>query len=272
MSSDPIKKQNSDHIMCSAGMGVITKDGCLQCALNLQNRCGFDFSLLNALFKDKERTGIHVTDLTGCLRQAFYTKVHAPLEYPHQMLNRFLGTGIHKHIESFAIAEVFDSELPLEGLGLVGTADVVYKNGRIVDYKTTRWLKLDKLPYGSHVQQLNIYAAILRAQGREVTSAAIQYIDLSGPSKCTSCKGPTEPTEDGVMRCTRCGKHLPNGHRGVAIVEVQLEDDKLVAEWIATRLKILELSIESNETPDPEPSYLCDYCPFRSRCEQEIGD
>lgn len=258
--------------MCSAGMGITTKGGCLECALKLENRCGFDYSVLNALYKDKERTGIHVTDLTGCLRQAYYTKVSGAIEYPHQMLTRFLGTGIHKHIEGFAIPEVYDSELPLEGLGLVGTADVVYKNGRLVDYKTTRWLKIDRLPYGSHVKQLNIYAAILRAQGREVTSAAIQYIDLSGPSKCTTCRGPVAPDDGGVMVCQRCGKTLPNAHPGVAIVEVGLEEDALIAEWIHTRLKILELSIEQDQTPEPEPSYLCDYCPFRSRCENEIGD
>ena len=74
------------------------------------------------------------------------------------------------------------------------------------------------------------------------------------------------------MVCERCGKPMPKGHPGAAIVEVALEEDELIAEWIATRLKILELSIEQDRTPEPEPSYLCDYCPFRRRCENEIGD
>ena len=153
------------------------------------------------------------------------------------------------------------------GLEIANTHN--YVTGDVVTHNTTRWIKLDKLPYGSHVQQLNIYAALLRAQGRTVTSAAIQYIDLSGPSKCTTCKGPTEPGADGVMRCKRCGKTLATAHPGVALVEVALEDDSVVAEWIQTRLKILEMSIEGRETPDAEPSYLCDYCPFQSKCEQE---
>jgi hypothetical protein len=163
MPQTQIKKKNNDKILCSAGRGEMFKVHCLNCALSQQNVCGFDYSLLLALYKDKEREGIHVTDLTGCLRQAYYNKVEAPLEYPHEMLNRFLGTGIHKHIESFADPDLYDSEMPLSAFGLVGTADVVYKDGRIIDYKTTRWLTLSRLPYGSHVQQLNIYAALLRA-------------------------------------------------------------------------------------------------------------
>jgi CRISPR/Cas system-associated exonuclease Cas4 (RecB family) len=270
MSDPTTKKQNSELIMCSAGRGVMTKTGCLACAAQLTNECGFDYSLLNALYSDKERSGIHVTDLTGCLRQSYYSKTEAPLEFPHQMLTRFYGTAVHAHIESFPMPEFFDSELSVDALGLVGTADIVYKNGRLVDFKTTRWLMKNKLPYGSHVRQLNVYAALLRAQGREVTSAAIQYIDLSGPTKCTSCKGPTEPDAGGVMVCTRCGKTLPNGHPGVAMVEVELEDDATVAEWINTRRKILEMALESRISPDPDPSYLCDYCAFAQRCAKEI--
>src|SRR6185295_15008554 len=114
-----------------------------------------------------------------CLRQAYYTKTSPPVEYVHDMLNRFIGTGLHQFIEGFESPE-FTNEMPLQALGLVGTADVVYDNGRVIDFKTTRWMKPAKLPYGSHAMQLNIYAALLRAQGKEVTSLAIQYIDLSG--------------------------------------------------------------------------------------------
>jgi CRISPR/Cas system-associated exonuclease Cas4 (RecB family) len=270
MSSNPIKKQNGKQIKCDASKGVMDKNQCLACAFEGENHCGFDYALLNALYRDQERAGIHVTDLTGCIRQAYYVKTKAPVEYPHEMLNRFLGTAVHKHIESYPDnLQSYDSELPLEGLGLVGTADVVYKDGRIVDFKTTRWLKIDRLPYGSHAQQLNVYAALLRAQGREVNSAAIQYIDMSGPSKCPTCKGPCAPSEDGVMVCTRCGRTLPNAHPGVALVEVELEPPSVVGEWIETRLKIIQLALETGEAPDGEPSYLCDYCAFVQQCANE---
>jgi CRISPR/Cas system-associated exonuclease Cas4 (RecB family) len=264
-----IQKQNSDTILCDAGSGEISKIDCLQCAASNHNTCGFGYALLNALFKSNEqdRKGIHVTDLTGCLRQAYYAKEYYPKEYPHDMMARFLGTAVHKYIESFNDGK-FESELPVEGMGLVGTADTVY-GSRVEDTKTTRWIKLDKLPYGSHVQQVNIYAALLKAQGRSIDTAAIQYIDMSGPSKCSKCRGPVAPGEDGVFICHRCGHSLPGWHPGVALVEIQLEEPGMVAEWIQTRLKILEMALENGEAPDSEVSYLCDYCPFQRQCAEE---
>jgi len=263
-----IKLQKNDDIMCSAGRGRVKRVGCLACALSHNNQCGYDYSLLNALYSDKERTGIHVTDLTGCLRKAFYEKMNGALEYPHEMIARFVGTAVHGYIERFP-SEHLDQELPLSALGIEGTADVVYKNGRIVDYKTTRWMNINKLPYGSHAKQVNIYAALLRAQGREVKSAAIQYIDVSGPTKCSTCKGPTKPGEDGVMECTRCGRPLPNAHTGAYLVEIELEPESVIAEWIETRKKILDMALEAGTTPEAEPSFLCDYCAFVQKCTSE---
>ena len=103
------------------------------------------------------------------------------------MLARFLGTAVHKYIEGFSAGNLRQRipRRPRTGRD----RRVVYKNGRIVDYKTTRWLKIDKLPYGSHVQQLNIYAALLRSTGPGSTIAAIQYIDMSGPSKMLQVQG-----------------------------------------------------------------------------------
>ena len=123
-------------------------------------------------------------------------------------------------------------------------------------------MKPNKLPYGSHEKQLNIYAAILRAQGKEIASAAIQYIDLSGPSKCTTCRGPLAPGEDGVPKCKRCGKFMPNAHYGAHLVEIELEPPSVIAEWIETRRVLLEMSLDGETPPNPEPSFLCDYCPF----------
>ena len=110
---------------------------------------------------------------------------------------------------------------------------------------------------------------MLRAQGREVTSAAIQYIDVSGPSKCPSCKGKCAPGQDGVMQCTRCTRVLPNAHTGAYVVEIPLEPEAMISEWIQTRRKILEMSLEAGETPEAEPSFLCDYCSFVEKCTSE---
>ncbi len=243
------------------------KTDCLVCAKAGNQSCNFDYAMIKALFSDKEREGVHVTDLTGCLRRAYYEKTRPPLEYLHTQMSRFLGTAIHSVLEKINDPEI-ETEKGLDGYGITGTADVVYKNGRIVDYKTTRWMTPSRLPYGSHVGQLNIYASILRSQGVKVTSAAIQYIDVSGPTKCRSCKVVCVPDEQGYAKCPKCGNYPLNGHLGVLLYEVPLDNDDQVAEEISIRRKALELSVEANEMPEAEPSYLCDYCPFQKECEQ----
>ena len=71
------------------------------------------------------------------------------------------------------------------------------------------------------------------------------------------------------MVCTRCTKVLPNAHTGAHLVEIQLEPDEMIAEWIDTRHKILQMSLEAGETPESEPSFLCDYCAFVDKCTSE---
>ncbi len=261
-----MKNQKSDKILCSAGRGEVSKDTCLACALSRNQDCGFDYSMIKALFSDKEREGVHVTDLTGCLRKAYYDKTRPPVEYLHTQMSRFLGTAIHSVLEKIE-DENLESEMSLEGYGIVGRADVVYKNGRIVDYKTTRWMTPSRLPYGSHVAQLNIYASLLRSKGIQVTSAAVQYIDVSGATKCRQCRVPVIPDENGYPKCPKCENHPQNAHLGVALYEIPLDSDDEIADMISIRRKELELSVETGEAPEAEVSYLCDYCPFQKECE-----
>jgi hypothetical protein len=157
----------------------------------------------------------------------------------------------------------------MQTIGLEVSNTHNYITSGVVTHNTTRWMKPNNLPYGSHAKQVNIYAAMLRAQGREVKRAFIQYVDLSGPSKCTTCKGPAKPGEDGVMVCTRCTKVLPNAHTGAHLVEIELEPEAMIAEWVQTRKKILEMSLEAGETPESEPSFLCDFCAFVDKCTSE---
>jgi CRISPR/Cas system-associated exonuclease Cas4 (RecB family) len=268
MQQTTLKIENKlvESVRCSAGRGVTTKTECLACALRLDNACGFDYAVLKAMYNDKQRFGIHVTDLTGCLRRSYYDKTIGALEYPHQNIARFLGTSVHKALE--LKDEHLTSEMHLEGFNVVGTADVVYKNGRIVDYKTTRWLVPAKLPYGSHVTQINIYAAMLRAQGHPVTSAAIQYIDLSGATKCRACSIPYEPNVGGYAACPQCANRVPTAHLGAMLVEVPLEDNPTVVDWINLREKMLTLSLETSTLPDPEVGFLCNYCAFKTQCQE----
>ena len=65
-------------IKCSAGKGVMDHDDCLICSLSGTQKCGYDYAILRALYSHSEvedrAKEIHVTDMTGCLRKAWYSK------------------------------------------------------------------------------------------------------------------------------------------------------------------------------------------------------
>ena len=256
-------------IICSAGKGTLTKDECLACALARNNTCGYDYTLLKSLFGgDQDRSGeIHVTDLTGCLLKSFLDKKNPQPEYVHDKLAKGLGVLFHKALE--VSDEHVDAEVALAYENMVGRADVVYKNGRLIDLKTSRWLSPDRLPYGSHELQVNLYAYMLRASGKPVTSMAIQYIDLSGPTKCRACKTTVRLNADSVLACPKCGKEPKGAHLGAVLMEVSLMSDREIREYIDGSRKELEKALAGDKEPQAEPSYLCAYCSHNCPAGQE---
>ena len=250
----------------SPSKGVVEADECLSCAKNRENTCGIDYGLIRALLDRQDRSEeVHVTDLTGCLRKAYWEKVNPQPRYVHEGLVLALGTAVHGFLEGSD--DHMDCELPLEGLGVQGTADVVYKDGRVVDWKSTRWMYPDKLPYGSHALQVNIYAELLRQQGRPVESLAIQYIDMSGPTKCRKCKQVVVP-QNGDLVCPVCGDAPKGAHRGAILKEIPMLAPREIKELIEERGGALNMALESGLVPDAEPGYLCAYCSFTVRCPE----
>ena len=261
------------QITCSAEKGVLDTQKCLACSLAGENPCGYDYAVLENMFADSQhearKNEIHVTDLTGCIRKAWYDKTQASAEYPHEMLTRWLGTKIHAAVEGSD--DYLDSELPVVWDSLVGKSDIVYKNGRIVDLKTTRWLMPAKLPYGSHVLQVNIYAIMLRKMGREVSKLQIQYIDASGPTKCRACRLVVRLYQ-GEYRCPSCGKVVKNAHLGAMLVEVPILSDEEVLERISERKENLENAMAMGIAPQREPGYLCSYCSNVDICQPAVTE
>ena len=251
----------------------MTTGACLLCALNsVRPDCGFDYSLLKSLLDDhsEERRGeIHVTDLTGCIRKAWYDKVNPSPEFVHEKLARWMGTAIHAHIDGSD--EHLDSELPVRWNGLVGTADIVYKDNRVVDLKSTRWVYPEKLPYGSHSLQVNIYAHMLRSMGRSPQQLFIQYIDVSGPTKCRKCKVPVQMF-DAQLKCPNCFQFVKGAHLGAIMVQVPLMDPHQVEAYVSERKETLEASLFLGSEPERETGYLCAYCSHRAVCSPEISD
>ncbi len=261
---------------CLATGEELTWAACLDCARGGDQPCGWDYALLRAVKKHQERQryGIHVSDVKSCLRKAWYERTSLPaIEAPSESMYVMLGTMTHNILEGSDHTVI--SEMPvsakLNGYELLGTVDAYYpKLGRIVDYKTTRRISKDKLPYGDHEAQVVIYAIMLRQMGLRVESAAIQYIDLMGPAKCTYCKvGQLIPGQE-IFTCKNCGTevdaHHQSIHAGAVTYEVDLSNADLLAEEIELRLTELNNALESHEPPVGEPAWLCRYCKFNEEC------
>lgn len=162
-----------------------------------------------------------------------------------------------------------------DGIELLGRVDAYHPQiRRVVDYKTTRYINQDKLPYGNHEDQLRTYAVMLRAMGLPVESAAVQYIDLTGPTRCRYCKtGQLVPAQE-IFICDNCGREWERNattHDGAAQYEVSLEGLDAWEEVLKHRMKTLSDALENDIPPVGEPSSLCAFCPFRKECEYVDG-
>ena len=65
------------NYICSGTQHLnVTRQICLGCALENGHDCGMDYSFLTSFWDwtSDKREGIHVSDLTGCLRRSFYDK------------------------------------------------------------------------------------------------------------------------------------------------------------------------------------------------------
>ena len=263
MSNASIKKLNSDTLLCSGGKGEVTKEACLACALSMNQTCGYDYSLIKIMLSDHERTGIHVTDITGCLRKAWYEKTQTQPEFLHMRAYLLIGNAMHGHLEANGDGEV---EKKIEAMGLEGTMDI-YRDGMIIDTKTTRWLNPEKLPYGSHAMQVNIYAEMMRSLGHEVKKLFLSYIDMSGPTKCKTCKAVFVPDSTGYLSCPRCHREYSGAHMGAELIQIEQYPREEVQQYINERRDRLTDSLKTMEAPDREASFLCDYCSFKEICK-----
>lgn len=262
------------EVICSVGFGQMSAEACLKCAASHDRPpCGFDYAVLKAIYASNEKSEraneVHVTDLTGCPRKAYLDKRQPAAERPHEMLVRWLGSGFHGMVESKDA--LFKSELPVAHDGIVGRSDIVYEDGRLVDLKYTRWMYIDKLPYGSHTLQVNIYGWMLRKMGRKIDRLQIQYIDASGPTKCRKCRLAVRMI-GGMLACPKCGAAPKGAHLGVYLVDIPVMTDEEVLYHIKDRKDNLEAALAMGMPPEREPGFLCGYCPHLDTCQPELTD
>ena len=121
------------QITCSAEKGVLDTQKCLACSLAGENPCGYDYAVLENMFADSQhearKNEIHVTDLTGCIRKAWYDKTQASAEYPHEMLTRWLGTKIHAAVEGVLASDPGEGRVHNQRVGRADVAARVAHGG-----------------------------------------------------------------------------------------------------------------------------------------------
>ena len=258
------------EIICPAGNGTLNHTDCLECSSTNPTPCGYSYSLLKAIYgRAQDRSGeVHVTDITGCLRKAYFDKLLPAPERVSDKLVKFLGVAVHESVEDKD--EFMESEIPVEALGIVGKSDALYADGTLLDFKTTRWMIPDRLPYGSHELQVNIYAHLLRLAGKKVERLFIQYVDMSGPTKCRKCNVVVEKVGDQLL-CPKCLAAPRGAHLGALLVEVPMQDEASLEELIKTRVGLLRAAMEGGAQPPAEPSFLCQYCNNTLSCPEGMA-
>ena len=249
---------------------------CLECAIE-DGPCGIPYSLLKAgsVIMTKPRPEVHVTDLCGCLRRAYFSKVADYYEDPGDWIAAIMGIFIHSKMESFA-PEGSHRELSLtattpSGVQVTGTVDLLV-NETIEDYKSKGWLDVSKCPSTSHTRQINIYRWLLAENGYNANRGYVNYIALRGATRCRTCKCALIQQDTGEWECPECHKiwAKDKAHRGIYRASVEMYPPDKVISWIDKQALLLNDAIITGKIMpkvDSDGEWVCSYCTFQSECE-----
>lgn len=242
-------------IKCEYRKGIFTKDECLKCALDGENKCPYTYALLSRMLKESTRdeedplTVIHVTDLLGCPRSSFLRKTLKYIDSIDNLYIRARGTAFHYMLETSEKHEDIIREKSIElpfslgkGKGrtkkfkLKGRFDEFNtKTGTLIDYKSTKEVPKYNYAYTYHSQQLMIYAYMInKILGYKVKNIEVVYMDPSKAKRVTVKDTPMAETEA----------------------------------FIKQRLTLYVDVIKNPEGNTYELGYSCKFCPvsIRSRC------
>jgi len=172
---------------------------------------------------------IHVSEVSGCLRKAYYTR-RTPMKAAdtvHVIMT--IGNGVHQQLQQYLVSQGWRSEVEViwnfKKFRLTGHIDLYHpKENIVVELKTIN--KKPGKPYQNHLIQLNAYMKMINA-----AKGYLVYI-----------------ARDGHVKVFR--------HRF----------DKQLWSQTIKRAFYLWYSLRDNKPPKPERSPLCNYCPFRWTC------
>jgi len=236
-------------------VGIIDNDIELTWDQVLPSKTSIPEPIIRAVKADAE--GAHdllsASHLCGCLRAAWLKQKVDYFEALGRRLPLMMGTFVHNLLiadNSWELCEHPVAWTTPDGLRVTGHIDHVdLLTGVLSDYKTTRWMKISALPYGTHAIQANIYRWLAEHNddGKVVDIVTLQvvYIDLTGPDK--------------------------NGtHQGIHVCPIPIWNDDAIEEYISSRAQTLACA--DKDTPpmvERAQNWLCQYCPPRifEECE-----
>lgn len=166
-------------ICCQGGEEVF--ENCLQRAA--RGRCQYPYPILAGMASNiRGDIGITVTQLLNCKRKVVLDKQRDHYVSPDHLWYAFRGQMFH-HIaqnaalDDWVVEERFYREIA--GVTISGQVDIIYPKRKLLqDYKTTKWIKDDLVPYAEHALQTNIYAWLVEPH-YEIERIEIVYMDMN---------------------------------------------------------------------------------------------
>jgi len=219
---------------------------------------GFDVKKFEALMRSKlidshkriqsyERPYISVSELYGCLRQAFYSRMKYSIDLKKQFgfsylyLIQNIGNEIHDIIQGLYDFTETEKTLVSEKYKVKGRLDAI-REGFLYEIKSIGTEKFKNEYIQTHFLQANIYAYILNNEydGYNIEKVVLIYV-------------------------------LRNLKR---IIPFDLPINNDLAKSHLERAPILLSSIEQKLTPDPIGAIKehCQYCLYKKYCEQDQCD
>lgn len=195
-------------------------DECLACAASHENPCQFDYPILVTMHRNiRKRQGISVSSLLNCLRKVVLEARNDVYLDPSQLYYAFRGQLFHAVVAQAQVDGALCEkrfERTVAGIVLSGHPDVIYPEERkLVDYKSTRRIPKDDIPYANHGHQVNLYRYLVMPQ-YQIEYLEIVYFDMMSVKR----------------------------------VKVELMDTRKLISWLVPRLKKLKKGLEGGELPE----------------------
>jgi CRISPR/Cas system-associated exonuclease Cas4 (RecB family) len=206
--------------------------------------------------RGQRRNGFHVSDLMHCLRRTAFCRLDNDPPKPSERTLHFWIGGTIRHLN---VQELLGPDFEYEkeitytcknGITIVGHCDAVYKDGAIIELKTTGSSKVGHEPYQYHILQLAMYMAILN-----VPQGILLYLIQGSENNIKDYFPEYHLTMDEPQRRSILKKIE------MLATELQMSMDKkdanLVSHHVANNPTYMNKSCQN---------WYCSGCPYRAKC------